>query len=830
MNTRNKYLPFTVMAIILLSSCAKQNAPLIKQVYHDLTGHYNTYFNAEETYKLVIAGIEQNRREDYDTIIPIYAYGSLEDTRGMSSDFQRVVEKAELVVQTHQQKTTNKNYKKNDDNTLTNWGDDALLIMAKAYYMMGDYENAINSLRYITAYFPENVDARTKEKIKKERNNKKKKAKEKKQEKKLIQKEKKGEDIRPSKTLFQHEGANSEALVWLARTYAAQEKYTEAEAIFTHIQSDKKFFKDYDSHVAVAKADYYLKQNKPELAIPAIEYALTFKNKKKYKARYRFLLAQLYQQQGNSNKAAEYFEASAKGNPNFEMMFYSKFNLAKMSRTGGYKKEQGEKLLAKLIKDNKNREFLDQLYYEKALFALDLNDRHQAKELLKKSTEKSVSNDVQKAKSFILLGELFYEEEDYVKSQAYYDSSLALIDVTYKDYPKIYNRSVMLTDLVAHLNTIQLNDSILSIAAMPKKEREDFLYKLAVDLVEKEEKESQQMLAGVSTPASSGKGSKSSWYFYNENTRSSGFKKFKQKWGDRELEDNWRRSDKRSGDLASSGSDEEDDKKDGFFAKIDAKYAELLSNIPETKEEKENLTQGIINAYYEAALIYKLGLENFPKSIQTFEELLKKYPGNKYEAESFYNLYLMYASVNQSKSDRNKNLILDKHPKSKYAEILRDPNYFEKQKNKDQALIAFYEATFKLYHEENYEEVITRAEAAKELFPNNHLQPKFDLLKALAVGNEMEYDDYVASLNYVISTHSNTEEQAKASELLSYLKGEIPISEEEKELKKQEKLQKLENAKEKSLDKKTDTDEEKKGGLKFKFGEREMQLGGKGQD
>lgn len=817
---------------MLLSSCAKQNAPIIKQVYHDLTGHYNTYFNANETYKLAIANIEQNRLENYDTILPIYAYGTLDDTQGMSGEFQKTIEKAELLVQTHQQKQANKNYKKNDDNTITNWGDDAFLIMAKSYYMMGEYEKGINSLKYITAYFPVNVDARTKDKIKKDRNNKKLKAKAKKEEKKLIQKEKKGEDIRPSKKLFLHEGANSEALLWLAKTYTAQEKYTEADAIFTYINSDKKFYKNYDNEVAIAKADYYLRQGNADSTIPALEKALQNKNKKKYQSRYQYVLAQLYQHNGNSSKAAEYYEASSKGNPNFEMVFYAKFNLAKMSRTGDYKKEQGERLLAKLIKDNKNKEFLDQLYYEKALFALDANDRHEAKNLLKKSTEKSISNNIQKAKSFVLLGQLFYEEENYVNAQAYYDSSLTLIDANYKDYPIIYKRSTVLTELVEYLTTINLNDSLLTLAAMPQKQREDFLYKLAVDIVEQEEKDSQQLLAGVSTPASSGKGSKTSWYFYNETTKGAGFKKFKQKWGDRELADNWRRSDKGSGDFASSGDGDSEETKGDFFAKIDAKYAEMLASIPETKEEKENLTQQIISAYYGAAITYKIGLDNEPKSVQTFEELLKRFPQNKYEPESFYNLYLLYTPSNKTKADKYKNLILEKYPNSQFAEILKDPNYLENQKNKDQALIAYYESTYKLYHENQFEEVIERSESVKEIYPNNHLQPKFDLLKALAVGNEKEYDDYVASLNYVVTTHSNTEEQAKASEILAYLKGDYPKSiPDEIDLKKgnikinnSEQLDKI-----KTLKQGTDLVEEetKKGGLKLKLGEKELQIGGK---
>jgi tetratricopeptide (TPR) repeat protein len=818
-----------ILSMAILVGCAKQNAPIVKQVYHDLTGHYNTYFNANETYHLAIKNIEQNRFEDYDTIIPLYAYGTLDDTKNSEADFKLVIEKSELVVQTHQEKDKSKNYKKGQDNSITNWADDAFLIMAKSYFMIGEYEKAESCLRYITANFPEHVDARSKDKVKKDNRNTKKKAKTKSEEKELIKKESKGIDTRPSKSLFVHEGANSEALVWLAKTYTAQGKFSEAEAIFTHIQSDRKFLKNYDRDLELAKGYYYLQKGSIENAIPRLESSLNFKSKKKESTRQKFVLAQLYEHQGNNTKAAQYYGESIKGNPNFDMVFYAKFNLVKMSRKGGFDKFEAEKLLSKLLKDNKNREFRDQMYYEKAMLALSENNRYDAKEMLKKSVESSISNNNQKAKSYVLLAELFYEEEDYVTAQGYYDSSLAFINTAHKDYDFIYNRSIILTDLVTYLNTIQTNDSILLLAALPQKEREDFLYKLAVDLVEKEDKESQQSLAGISTPESSGKGSKSSWYFYNETTRSAGHKKFKQIWGDRELEDNWRRSDKRSGDVASD--DDGPISKDIFFARIDAKYAELLSNIPTSEEEKTLLKDQNIEAYFQAGLIYKNDLDNPLKSIQTFEELIKKYPLNVNELESYYNLYLLHEGKVKAKADRYKALIIEKYPDSKFAQILRDPDYYAKQQNKDRAVTEFYEATFRMFTSEQYDAVIERVDLTYDIFSDNPLQAKFDLLKALAIGGKKEYDPYVESLNYVIANHQNTEEQAKASELLGYLKGEYPKDKPLTPSKlNKDKLDAI-NKVGKDIDA-LDTkdalqeDEEKKGGLKFKFGEKEFKLGG----
>lgn len=812
--------------VLLLFGCTKHNAPIVKQTYNDITGRFNGYFNADEIYTLAIKNIENNRFENYDTIIPINGYGTLNDTKGAGGDLDIVIEKTELTVQTSQTKKKNKNFKKDDDNTITNWGDDALLLMAKAYYMKGEYENSLKCLKYITAYFPDGVDARTRKKIYKQRGSSNSRS----EQRELAQKQKSGIDIRPSKSLFVHEPAKSEALVWMIKNHTAMGNYNKAQAILTHAKSDMGFVQELDRELNIASAEFYLQQGKINQAIQHLKDAESKTKNKRTKSRYQFVLAQLYETVGQNTNAAKYYDESRKGNPNFDMTFYAKFNLVKMARKGGYNKKEGLELLSKLIRDNKNKEFLDQLYYQRALFALDDRKREDCKDYLKKSVQSSIGNDVQKANSYILLADLYYEEEDYVPSQANYDSSLMLIDVSHKKYEIVYNRSTVLTDLVVHLNTINLNDSLLLLASIPQKERENMLYKLAVDIVEKEEKEKQASLIDRSVPETSGKKGKGTWYFYSSSAISAGLKKFQQKWGERPLEDNWRRSEKSGGDFDGG---EEEVAADDFFGRVDALYEEMLASIPETEEEKEALNKEIITAYFASGDIYKNNLDNEPKATQTYETLSKKYKDNKYEPEVFYNLYLMLKSSNKTKSDYYKNELLNNHPDSKFAQIILDPLYFEKQKQQEKAVIAYYEKTYEMYADTLYQDVIDRAIDAKDLFPDNHYQAKFDLLKALAIGKLEGRNEYLKSLTFVVDTYRNTEEEEKATEILAFLRDEV---EEIEDYEIPDKLKnKINNVKgridtKEKVDGEMDEKEDKKGGVKLKFGEKEFQIGGKDED
>ncbi|MEZ4977904.1 MAG: hypothetical protein R2772_01270 [Chitinophagales bacterium] len=830
-----KYIPLIasiLFAAVLTFSCAKHNAGIVKQSYHDLTSHYNAYFNANENFNVRIGEISKSRKENYKEILPLYAYGSLDELKNQSASLNSTIEKARLSIQTHQEKEKSKAYIKDGENSISNWSDNAFVLIGKSYYLQGSLDSAISCFRYVTANFDDGVDARSKDKIKKQNANKKRKEKAKKLEEKQIELAKEGKDIRPKNKIGLHEASKSEALVWLVKAFASNQDYADAEAVLTYTRGDQSFIRNYDKDLELANAFLYLEQNQYEEAIPYLESAVEKIKKQKNKTRYQFILGQLHEETKHKAIAADYYKKSMKANSNFDMIFYAKLKLIQMSRGGNYNSTEAEKLLAKMLKDSKNRDFYDQLYYEKALLALDDQDREAAKKYFHKSIAVSTSNSEQKGISYLALANMNYEEEAYAKSQALYDSSLALLSTEHPEYELASNRSKVLNELVMQLNTIALNDSLLTLANIPSTELEAYLYKMAVDEIDAqiklEEKNKQADLLALSNTSTSGKSDKNAWYFYSDASRNSGYKKFKQKWGDIALEDNWRRSDKSADN--SNPELANDTQEDAYFSKIDSRYEEMLAAIPKTSEQKKALENAIIDAYYEGAVVYKVGLENLPKSIEMFETLNKRFPSNLYEPENLYQLYILYAELdNQAKAKKCKEDLLNKYPNSEFAAYIKNPESISKEEDKS-ALENYYQSAYDLYESEDYDACILKCEDANQVFPDNEIQAKFDLLKAMCIGGKKLLEPFMSSLEYVVITHNASPEKEKAEEILAYLRGEVPEdkpSPEKGKLIKDASIDDKIPVIERSMNEDKDLDTDLNKGLKLKLGEKELNIGGK---
>lgn len=829
MNSISKRIPF-FFTLFLLSACAKQNAGIVKQSYHDLTSHYNGYFNANEQFNTQIKSLSAGYINNYDEILSLNSYGNLADFKDQNESLNTTIEKARLSIQTHQEKQQGKNYQANEDNSISNWSDDAFLLIGKAYYFQGELDSSINCFRYITAHFDEAVDGRSKEKIKKQRNSKKKKAKDKKDKKKLIEKELAGKDIRPHKKIGLHESAKSEALVWLSNAYVSNEQFIEAEAIITYIRGNQTFLSNYDTELELSNANLYLAQESYNTGLPFLESAIDQTKKQKNKGRLQFIAAQINEKLGQKDKAAEYYQQSMKGNADFEMVFYAKLKLIKMYSQNPSSESEALRLIAKMTKDNKNKAYLDQLFYEKAMIALNNDEREDAKKFLIKSAVLSSTNTKQKGISFSKLGDMNYEEEDYPLAQAYYDSSMNFLDESFLRYDIVSNRSNVLTDLIDYLTTIRLNDSLLVLGNIPAKKLESLLYKQAVDIVDaevKQEKKNQQT-SMISSTEPGNKGSKNGWYFYSEASKNSGYKKFKQTWGEIELEDDWRRSNKNNS-FDSADTEDDLDEQDEYFARIDAQYEEMLSAIPSSEKEKKSLKKDIVEAYYNGAVIYKIGLTNLPKSIEMFEKLNQLYPNNKYEPEALYQLYVLFSELESSSlAEAAKSELLSKYPDDKFTAYLKNPNA-DQEKNIDVQAADFYAQSYALYEVENFDEVILQCEQANELFPKVPLVAKFDLLKAMAIGGKKLYDPFIASLEYVVENHANTEEQEKAEELLSFfnVNSNIKKSAPTDKLMGDKKINIDSPKTNQTLNQKNFSSSSSTDGLKIKLGNKDVLFGGK---
>ncbi len=338
-----------------------------------------------------------------------------------------------------------------------------MLLIGKANYLKGDYDKASTSFKFITTEYKEGVDyvkerRRAGKKVGKYVKKKKKK---KKEPELIVVKKKDGtkevikNDTRPKYTLFVHEPARAEALIWLINTYTRQGKYDEAASVVTYVRSDNTFYKNLDPLVDLAEADLHVAAGNYSTAITPLEKYLDAKkirkNKKK-RLRPLFVLAQVYEATGNNKKAIDNYKLVLKSRPNYDMEFYAKLKMAKLGR--GVDNSSVRSLLAKMSRDGKYKDYWDQIFYELALISIQEKNYAEARKFLQKSVDNSVSNDDQKALTFLKFAELDYEEGNYVSSKYYYDSTTTFMAKNDVRYPEVDERSKMLTNLVEQLNII----------------------------------------------------------------------------------------------------------------------------------------------------------------------------------------------------------------------------------------------------------------------------------------------------------------------------------------------------------------------------------------
>jgi len=269
------------------------------------------------------------------------------------------------------------------------------------------------------------------------------------------------------------------------------------------------------------------------------------------------------------------------------------------------------------------------------------------------------------------------------------------------------------------------------------------------------------------TTLSSGK-----WYFYNPSAQSFGQSEFKKKWGMRKNEDNWRRRNKNVVNIqvAEEGDSTNTDNK------TKPKVSELktreyyLKNIPTTDSAIFRSNKKIEDALNKIGYIYKDKLNDYPPSINAFEELVKRFPKSDFILVSYYNLLTLNKLINNKERENYyKNLIIERFPESNYAKMLTDPNFYQQQESKNKSLNDFYSSTYNEFQNRNYRKVINNYKVADSVYKNNNLMPKFMLLKAMSFGGIGDIESYKNCLKDIIAKYPKNEEKNSANDLLAFL-------------------------------------------------------------
>ena len=721
----------------MYDGCSTNKTGFAHRAYHNTTAHFNGYFNARENYMNGVAQIELGNKEDYSNLLPVFIYGDENASKSIYPQMDKAIEKCEKVILRHSIFVKRKEY--------VDWIDDCWLLIGKCYFYKQDFNQAKEKFEYVGKQFKE-------------------------------------KDI------------HHEALIWLARTYLRMHDNSKTSKILDLIREDASFPSNLKSVYSAVYADYYIQQHNYKLAIPEIRNAIATEKNKKIRVRYLYILAQLYQEEGDLDMASDYYGQVAKMNPPYEMEFYAKINRALSYNVGSGNKEEIKKELKKMLRDEKNADYYDQIYFALAELYLKEGEQQKGIDLLKKSVATSRSNTNQKGISFLKLADIYFYNENpsYELAQAYYDSAVTFIDKTRADFNDILNKKNSLSRLVKDITIINVEDSLQNLALKSEKERDNIINAIIQKIIDEEEKEKENlennyMFSNENKYDSQNSGSGANWYFYNPATISFGFSEFKRIWGDRKIEDNWRRKDK--GNTISDALEEidlyansEEDTIKGGNDKKNKNY--YIKNIPLT-EKKLNLSHNrIIEAYYDLGLVYKERLNDNSKAIESFTELVTRYDTCRYVLSCYYQLYRLFLiEENQDKAEYYKNLILDKAPESEYAQLIKNPNYFKEKQNTKTKVLDFYKDTYKAFKNKYWTRTLNQCIASDSLYQQSEFSPKFHLLKALAIGKISGRDTFILELKKVVALHPDQEEGKEATRIINILSKNKNIENQKPQLK-----------------------------------------------
>ncbi len=723
--------------VAVFAGCSTEKNTRASRTFHNVTSKYNIYFNANESVKAGLNSVEERIEDDFTQILPIYKASDPSAAKMVKSDMDYAVVKCSKLIEIHsitqkpkrKKRRTRKYQEFASQEEFNKWIDDSYLLLGKSYFYQHNYYAAIDNFSYVVRKYPDEETA-------------------------------------------------DEAQVFLIRAYTQLERYIEANEVIQAVQSYEDFPKKYERELALATADYYYQQKEYGDAIRMLDIAIKKTFWKKDKARYQYIIAQLYQEMGQNENALQAFKDVLHMNPDYTMAFNAKINSAGVF-SGEGNAEDLRKELNKMLRDKKNLDFRDQIYY--ALGNLDLKQglRDDAKEDYKNSVAASFKNQYQRALSAITLANLHFDDLNYRGAQNYYDSAMIIIDETYPDYKNVEARYNNLTKLVDNLLTVEREDSLQKVAQMPAAEREALIARLM-----QEEQERQRNMENVAMQGAQSSGYYRSnryrmgmgssggagWYFYNPQTVSYGKVTFQQQWGRRQLEDDWRRSNKNTiseyneDELAEGVEEEEKRVQDPLKKEF------YTQDLPLTDSLMAVSHQRIRDALYNAGKIFKSEFENYPRSAESFEDLNKRYPQNIYLLSAYFDLYDLYELMgDKEKANYYRNLLITKFPESNYAQYLLNPNFFIEMEARLDSLNRLYQRTFDNYKSGRYRDVLTLTSEMKQMKPDSVIIPKIDFMQTIAQGTQTDVHQFESLLKDYITAYPDKEPSPLANEILKLI-------------------------------------------------------------
>lgn len=733
--------------LLILTTCSVERNTSTTRFYNGLTARFNIYFNGYESFKAGLARINNGYKDDYSGLLRVFEFSDPSTAQLCSSDMERAIQKASKLISLKSitakpEFNSGKDLSKKEKALLeqkefNEWVDDSYYLIARSRFYKHEFNEAASVFNYCI-----------------------------------------NESNDP--------GIKTESTIWLARIDNETGAYLESGRLLNELEITASTSKALKAMYYTTLADLYIRQKKFTEAIEPLTTSLEYMSGKRTKYRLTYLLAQLNERAGNSAKATELYGEVVKMNPPYDVEFNARINIAGVFDVNSGNPQEIQKELERMLRDSKNKDFQDQIYY--ALGNLMLKEGHEEESInyYRKSASSVSVNQSQKGRSYLALADYYYKKADYINASRFYDSTVYFIDQKFPDYKELVEKSRNLNVLARELSMIKTEDSLQKVAAMPEAQRTALIAGI-IDKIIKDESEGK--LSEYADRANIGQyyenerrfqgniSQEGKWYFYNQAALTFGRTEFRRRWGDRRLEDNWRRSNKARVNVqqAAGGADETGNGTDTAKAVMDYKKPEFyLRNLPLNDSLLAISNEKIANAYFNAGEVFAEKIADPRKAAQSYEALLTRFPSHELVPESLYNLYRVLKDVDNLKSETYRQRLLSDYPSSEYARILSDPEYYNKLIAGMKMAERSYQNAYELYLHENFAEAITLCDSALAARPEDALAPKFMLLRSYSTARISDERSFKEDLAKLIKKFPGTAEAKKAEELAGWLNQTIP--------------------------------------------------------
>ncbi|RTY88433.1 tetratricopeptide repeat protein [Flavobacterium sp. RSP15] len=719
---------------------------------HALSTKYNILYNGQVGLDKGVLAVNANSDDDFWQLLPVEKMQIVEDftstTKPKNTDFELAEAKATKAIQKHSM-----NIGGREKNSQI---DEAYLMLGKARYYDQRFVPALDAFNYILYKYPN------------------------------------------SSKIY-------EAKIWREKTNMRLGN----DALV--IKNISKLVEDHDlknqvfaDANALLAASFFNLEEK-DSAVAKIKNAIEYTKINQEKARYRFVLGQLYQGLGYKDSAVASYQSVIDMNRKSERRFVIQAH-AKKAELFDYEKGDFNSFVEtydELIEDRENRPYKDMIFHQMAVFYDKQNRQEQALDFYNASLKTSSKDTYLVASNYRNLGNLYFRNADYPVAAKYYDSTLVKLNTKSREFNKIQKIRSNLDEVILYEALAKRNDSILNVVAMNPVDRQTYFEKYIVQLKEKEEvkrllaeqnKAKQENIErnnsiGSGDPASDQESAKpirispmmpptipsettqsaGSFYFYNPTTVAFGKVDFKKNWGERTLNGNWRLSSGNANPTlgAASVEDSQSVEKKTESNKIIEEHTPdfYLKQLPTAQIEVDSIAKERNFAYYQLGIIYKEKFKENSLAIAKLEQLLNNNPEEKLVLPAMYNLYKLYQITDVNMATTMKKEITIRFPDSRYAQIINNTN--PDAISQTETPESVYAKWYKAFQEEQFIAVIEHSDSLITQFSGEDIVSKFELLKASAIGKLKGVTAYKNALQEVADNYPNSEEGKGAQVILN---------------------------------------------------------------